>query len=245
MQATVLPALLLLFWPLLELPLPYRAVKLLHSTCFSAVLFQTDNITTVEPPGDRYRHLLLLLFIFSPASSRNPYACTVPSSSSLRKCIEHSLFCSAVGERTMTNPPPEKWQCHICLEGPHTYSITTSCTGVRSDNKQCGHRLCRYCKTDNEIPNPLGPAALRSPPTAARTTDYSTMRRTAPAMVPRGNKRTLDHGQHHQQALRLGARPSMAGWWTCCYGHMNNPALSSGRCTQCNHEKCRNCSPYT
>jgi hypothetical protein len=243
LQATVLPALLLLFWPLLELPLPYRAVKLLHSTYFSAVLFQTDNITTVEPPGDRYRHLLLLLFIFSPASSRNPYARTV--SSSLRKCIEHSLFCSAVGERTMTNPPPEKWQCHVCGTGPHIRETTPACTGVRSDNKQCGHKVCSECKRNNDIPSTLGTIVLRSPLTSPGTIDIGAMRRTAPGMAPRGNKRTLDHGQHHQQALRLGTRPSMAGWWICCCGQMNNPKLSGGRCTVCNHKKCGNCSPCT
>src|SRR5271156_1918750 len=102
------PTPLLLSWPLLELSLPYRAAKFLQSTYSSAVLFQTDSITAIEPPCDRYRYLLLLLFIFSPTSSRNPYAHTV-SSSRLRKCIEHSPFCSTVGERTMANPPPEIW----------------------------------------------------------------------------------------------------------------------------------------
>jgi hypothetical protein len=39
-----------LSWPLLELSLPYRAVKFLQSTYSSAALFQTDSITAIEPP---------------------------------------------------------------------------------------------------------------------------------------------------------------------------------------------------
>ena len=42
------------------------------------------------------------------------------------------------------------------------------------------------------------------------------------------------------------SRPSMEGWWRCCrnpHQHLNNPALSSGRCTQCNHTKCSSCRP--
>ncbi|OOF94706.1 hypothetical protein ASPCADRAFT_208367 [Aspergillus carbonarius ITEM 5010] len=35
---------------------------------------------------------------------------------------------------------------------------------------------------------------------------------------------------------------SMAGWWTCCNcDQMNNPALTSGRCTVCSHSKCCDC----
>jgi len=167
------------------------------------------------------------------------------SSSRLLKGIEHSPFCSTVREPPMANPRPRIWQCHLCDAGPHTYNIIQACTGVRSDNRQCGHQFCEKCKTDNQIPSPMGAAALRNRLTPPGTIDLGAMQRTVPGMTPRGNKHTLDHGQHHQQAPRLRTRPSMAGWWTCCYGHMNNPALSSGRCTVCNHKKCGNCSPCT
>src|SRR2546421_3062929 len=106
------PASLLPSWPLPELSLPYRAVKFLQSTYSSAFLLQRDSITAIEPLCDRYRHLLLLLFIFSPASSRNPYARTL--SSRLLKGIDHSPFCSAVREPPMANPRPRIWQCHLC-----------------------------------------------------------------------------------------------------------------------------------
>jgi hypothetical protein len=219
-------------------------VKFLQSTYSSAVLFQTDSITAIEPPCHRYRHLRLLLFVFSPASSRNPYAHTV-SSSRLLKGIEHSLFCSAVGELLMATPRPRLWKCHRCGAGPHVYATTPACTGV-PDGIQCGHKLyeghklCEECRTDGQIPSTMGTVVLRSPLTAVRTIDFSAMRRTVPAMAPRGNKRALDH----QPPLRLGSRPPLAGWWICsnCKSE-NNPALTDGRCTVCNHRKCSACRP--
>lgn len=41
------------------------------------------------------------------------------------------------------------------------------------------------------------------------------------------------------------SHPDMAGWWYCCQGpndsHLNNPTLSSGRCTICGHTRCPSC----
>ena len=178
----------------------------------------------------------MLLFIFSPASSRNPYTRTI--SSCLRKCIEHSPFCSTVGERTMANPPPEIWLCHECGAGPHLLETTLACTGVHN-GVQCGHKVCGVCKKNKDIPSTIGTVALRSPLTPPG------MRRTAPAMAPRGNKRALDRGQYHQPALRLSA-PPLTGWWICsnCKNN-NNPALTDGRCSVCNHARCRDCRPWT
>jgi hypothetical protein len=195
------------------------------------------------PDRQHYRHLLLLLFISSPSSGRNPYTRTL-SSSRLRKCIEHSSFRSTVGEPSMANRTPRIWQCHVCNTGPHTCATTPACTGVRSDNRQCGHIMCSRCKKDNDIPNPLGTAASRSFRTRATMIDANATPRTVPSMAPRGTKsgRGRGRGLYHQPALRLSSRPSMAGWWTCSVcGSMNNPELSDGRCTTCNHRKCRDC----
>jgi hypothetical protein len=131
----------------------------------------------------------------------------------------------------MTNSPSEKWQCHDCGAGPHLLETTPTCTGVRN-GVYCGHKGCRDCKRNNDISSIMGTAALRSPLTPPD------MRRTAPAMAPRGNKRALDHGQYHQQALRL-TRPPLTSWWICCVcDYKNNPALIDGRCSVCNHTKC-------
>src|SRR5271163_1950861 len=135
----------------------------------------------------------------------------------------------------MANPRPPVWQCHDCGAGPYLRETTPACI-------QCGHKMCPDCKRDGDIPNTLG-TVLRSPLTAAKTTDYSAMRRTAPAMAPRGNKRALDHGQYHQQALRL-TRPPLTGWWICSKcGNENDPDLTDGRCSICNHAKCGTCRP--
>jgi hypothetical protein len=144
----------------------------------------------------------------------------------------------------MANPRPPIWLCHECGAGPHLCKTTPACTGVRN-GIQCGHKVCKDCKKNGDIPSTMGTVVLRSPPTAAGTTDLNAMRRTVPAMAPRGNKRARDRGQYHQPALRLGSGPSMAWWWTCCRGHMNNPALTDGRCTICSHKKCGTCRPLT
>jgi hypothetical protein len=56
----------------------------------------------------------------------------------------------------------EKWQCHICKAGPHLYATTPSCTGVRSDSAQCGHQVCRDCKTNRETPPQSGSGTFRT-----------------------------------------------------------------------------------
>jgi hypothetical protein len=56
---------------------------------------------------------------------------------------------------------PRIWQCHMCGAGPHIYAVTPSCTYVLSGS-QCGHLMCRICKTDGEIPSTMGSGALRS-----------------------------------------------------------------------------------
>lgn len=145
----------------------------------------------------------------------------------------------------MANRTPEKWQCHLCHAGPYTCTITPACTEVLSDNRPCGHRMCPKCKKDNDIPNPLGTAASRSFRTRAMTIDVSAMPRTVPGMAPRGTKIARGRGLYHQPALRLSSRPSMAGWWKCSKcDSINNPRLSAGRCTICNHTKCGSCYVY-
>jgi hypothetical protein len=49
----------------------------------------------------------------------------------------------------------KKWKCHICKAGPHLYATTPSCT-------ECGHQVCRDCKTDGEIPPQSGSGTFRS-----------------------------------------------------------------------------------
>ena len=142
----------------------------------------------------------------------------------------------------MTNRTPRMWQCHVCNTGPQTCATTPACTGVRPDNRQCGHIMCSRCKKDNDIPNPMGTAASRSLRTRATMIDVNATPRTVPGMAPRGTKSARGRGPYHQPALRLSTRPSPAGWWKCSEcGSMNNPALCGGRCTICNHRKCRDC----
>ncbi len=42
-------------------------------------------------------------------------------------------------------------------------------------------------------------------------------------------------------------QPSMTGWWMCCISwckQLNNPALTSGHCSSCEHKKCSSCTKY-
>lgn len=59
------------------------------------------------------------------------------------------------------------------------------------------------------------------------------------------------HMHHHSDASGMAypvpvraPRPSMAGWWECCEGHPNNPALCPERCSICGHYRCPNCHTY-
>jgi hypothetical protein len=106
--------------------------------------------------------------------------------------------------------------------------------------------MCQDCKRDRDIPNLLSTAALRSPLTAAGGVDVSAMRGAVSSMAPRGNKSARERGQHHQPALRLSARPSLARWWICSDCHYkNNPDLANERCVSCGHTKCQYCRPWT
>jgi hypothetical protein len=146
----------------------------------------------------------------------------------------------------MANPTPRLWLCHVCGTGPHTFAIAPACTGVRSDGRQCGHRMCPTCKKDNNIPNPMGVAASRSLRTRATMIDVNAMPRTVPGMAPRGTKSARGRSLYHQPALRPNARPSTAGWWKCSRcNSVNNPKLCGGRCTICNHTKCYECYVYS
>jgi hypothetical protein len=144
----------------------------------------------------------------------------------------------------MANRAPRIWQCHVCNTGPHTCATTPACTGVRPDNRQCGHIMCSRCKKDNDIPNPLGTAASRSLRTRATMIDANAMPRTVPSMAPRGTKSARARSLY-QPALRLSTRPPRTGWWICsACKNMNNPDLADGRCTSCGHWKCRECRVY-
>ena len=137
----------------------------------------------------------------------------------------------------MTTQTFEKWQCHLCDTGPNLSATTKSCP-------QCGHSVCSRCPKDENIPTPLGPPALRSPPRA--TAIYSSpMPRATVSMAPRGNKIDWKRGKDPHPALRL-TTPPLAGWWIChnC-SYKNNPELCSERCLKCQHMKCSSCSPWT
>jgi hypothetical protein len=144
----------------------------------------------------------------------------------------------------MSTGDPVKWQCHECKAAPHLVATTSKCTGVLPNGHQCPHVMCPDCKKDDDIPPPLGPGALRSPPIPATTVRSDTIPRTVPSMAPGGNSRNRDRRKYHQPAWRLSTRPSQRGWWVCSECRFtNSPHLSPERCTNCNHQKCRNCRP--
>jgi hypothetical protein len=85
----------------------------------------------------------------------------------------------------------EKWQCHICKAGPHLYATTPSCTGVLSNSVQCGHQVCRDCRTDGEIPPQSGSGTFRSresrqiAPRQPSPDTHGNQRMPAPSSEPR------------------------------------------------------------
>jgi hypothetical protein len=51
----------------------------------------------------------------------------------------------SIRSTSTSSQDPDKWQCHLCGGGPHSYKITPACTSVR-DGKLCGHMMCSICK---------------------------------------------------------------------------------------------------
>jgi hypothetical protein len=145
---------------------------------------------------------------------------------------------------------PKLWQCCQCNERPISIALHGSnCPGC---NK---HDRCGTCKVDKAIDPP-------SPRKATATTamddsayhDGATFPPGPPVdlRVLRSVWNTAGIAQSSPRAktafakgqTKLGSRPSMGGWWYCseCKA-MNNPDLSSGRCTSCGHAKCARCRP--
>ena len=164
-----------------------------------------------------------------------------------------------------TPVPPIRWQCHVCLGGPHLYANTTRCTNVRSNNHPCNHDFCHaHCKKDNDIPPPLTSTRSSPPGLGSGHQAHSTL---PPPLTGRfrylgGYTNVHNHGtssarqcsrrnsrnhispeprQSRDSAIRTTdvlprSRPSMTGWWECCHcRQLNNPGLRTGRCNLCAH----------
>ena len=164
-------------------------------------------------------------------------------------------------------PVPEKWQCHICLEGPMLYATSKACTGVKSDGSSCGHKIkdadniqCSLCKLDNDIPPPLTSKAPRGPPPSTVTdrlppSHLGTNNLVAGPRPKDSASRSRDKHKHKHPTNRPGpsrraelgsAPPAMKNWWRCCHcQYVNNPAWGTrcvgGSCTT-QHFACRYCT---
>lgn len=142
-------------------------------------------------------------------------------------------------------PDPVNWECHVCANaGPINYTREKKCA-------TCGHSVCDKCKKDNKIPPPnLSTTAARvhSSPTAtarARHAQDPDIWPTSQVPRPRHHVGTTNTNARSRSSLKLSSRPhrpSPRGWWRCSEcRNVNNPDLTSGRCTSCNHIKCASC----
>ena len=152
-----------------------------------------------------------------------------------------------------TNPtPPTLWQCHVCVnEGPIKYENQKECG-------TCSHPMCDDCKKDDDIPPPITTteAALQRVHASRTARGMMMMHAQDPdiwqtAHPPRGGFTTTTttsrRAHARQNSYKLSSRPNRpdpTGWWKCSECKMvNNPALSSGRCTSCTHIRCAYCTP--
>lgn len=137
----------------------------------------------------------------------------------------------------MAQPQPayEKWQCCQCHTGPQVYATAKTCTGVRSDNRQCQHPVCNDCPKDNAI----------RPPGTTRQGLRARLHNMSFIVSPTFNtQRPLTRSRNHLSS-RPG-RPSVRGWWRCCSCDSdNNPALAKERCSSCGHQRDTRCTTYT
>lgn len=229
--------------------------KLEHSLLRQAANFLPLDVlkplplTTPPPPPDRPYVCQPSVIVPHSRCSRKVYTLVLAAFALfVYTSASHTHYFLDLQRKFMaTQPPPpphEKWQCHLCDGGPYLYANTSSCTGVLRNGTQCGHGVCHLCKKDNDIPPPISPGALRSPPTPAKTIYSTAMPRAVPSMAP-GTRRDGDRSKYHHHAMELNARPDATGWWICSScDSLNNPELSCGRCTSCNHTKCPSCRPY-
>jgi hypothetical protein len=149
-----------------------------------------------------------------------------------------------------TTLPPTLWQCHECKdEGPIKYENQKECA-------KCSHTMCDLCKKDNDISPPLRTTeAARQRVHDSRSTRGMTMMHAQDPDIwptshpPRVGFATTNTTRMHarQSSYKLSSRPNLPstrGWWYCSEcRNLNNPELTSGRCTSCTHIRCASCTP--
>lgn len=142
-------------------------------------------------------------------------------------------------------PTPTLWQCHNCKDaGPIKYENQKICA-------TCGHRMCKICKKDNDIPSPMGPASARVHSSPLARGIFRGMHAQDPDIWPTAHlprlaptiaNTNIRYRANHKLTSRP-SRPSPRGWWRCSECHnVNNPDLTAGRCSSCNHVKCPSCT---
>jgi hypothetical protein len=137
--------------------------------------------------------------------------------------------------------PITKWQCCSC----HNRPILAAVNGFRCI---CGHDHCGNCKNDDKIDPPgvlrtaIRPRRLNSKPFDAPPAYAVSGMGGWPSSTTPGEDIPARASAHIQKRTTLASRPSMAGWWYChrC-GAMNNPDLTDGKCSSCNHTRCAHC----
>jgi hypothetical protein len=139
------------------------------------------------------------------------------------------------------NQGPELWQCHLCKCGPYKVVNTPKCVSTSCT----GHEMCDKCPKDGDIPHKLTLTALDAPLSRSLPTKphINRNRYQNPISYTRGPRGHLGLGLNGLSS-RPRPRPPTRGWWRCSEcRNVNNPALSSGVCTSCNHQKCKYCTP--
>ena len=150
----------------------------------------------------------------------------------------------------------DMWRCCLCYD-THLDAIYPACIG-------CGHPRCGNCKpvsrnsvggeqcgsTEN-IVYALGHnvSSTVTEPTTPITQDIDenvslditiSIKDDAPFETPPSYDAPMPSHNLPRQNMR--------GWWVCCTSwckQINNPELTSGRCTNCQHVKCSTCYTYT
>ena len=160
--------------------------------------------------------------------------------------IRTFLCSSPTAQDLLGKMPPRLWQCCNCNDRPINIAVHGEQCG------KCKHERCGNCKTDSKI-DPPSPrratfmndytyhhnVAYQPQPPVELQNSRSVWRDTAITSSTRLPRNALS-----KRHMRLGSsRPPTQGWWYCSEcKNMNNPALSSGRCTVCGHKECSRCS---
>lgn len=183
--------------------------------------------------------------VTSPSNKERPHtrASSVAKIASIARLLACVNRLNINISTTLKMPNPTLWQCHECKARPHVFANTEKCL-------DCGHDYCADCKTDTDIDPALKFSGRTRSEVRRRMKSFHLNQYNGYHIDPSGGGDSYLHdtaasgpGPRSMKSLRLGARPSMAGWWKCHSCHyQNNPALAPEKCVQCAHVKCGHCT---